>query len=104
MKSPDTPVTGDFYYQNAETPARNLPGCILVHETDGRLLSGRIVETEAHPPGNMGRHRLFILSGELLPHAEVSLSPRIGLSENQGDKEPRRWYITDSRYLSSRKR
>jgi DNA-3-methyladenine glycosylase len=39
-----------------EALARYLIGKVLVHEEGGRRLSGRIVETEAYPPGDASGH------------------------------------------------
>jgi DNA-3-methyladenine glycosylase len=41
---------------NTLTLARNLIGKTVVHDLQGRRLSGRIVETEAYPPGDASGH------------------------------------------------
>jgi DNA-3-methyladenine glycosylase len=55
-----------------EALARYLIGKVLVHEISGASLSGRIVETEAYPPGDAGGHTF---AGPIRRNSSLYLAP-----------------------------
>jgi DNA-3-methyladenine glycosylase len=46
--SPENRLPSDWYSRETITVARELLGAILVHDSEGELVAGRIVETEAY--------------------------------------------------------
>ena len=46
----------DFLNSDVETAARNLLGCVLEREVEGRILKGRIIEVEAYDESDAASH------------------------------------------------
>jgi len=72
MRGYGTPFERDFYDRDAEIVARELLGASLIHEIDGMIRVGRVVETEAY----LGPHDLAAHSSKgRTPRTEVMFGP-----------------------------
>ena len=70
----------------------------------GKLAQALGIRVSEYDGADLCAGSLVIYKDVTLDESQVGISPRIGLTEGKGDKEPWRWFVADSPYVSRRRR
>jgi DNA-3-methyladenine glycosylase len=69
----------------------------------GKLAQALGISVAEYDGADLCAGSLVICHDISIDESRVGISPRIGLAEGKGDKEPWRWFVADSPYVSRRR-